>query len=69
MAETSFLDTRPQEWWYLSTGTPEKAKKDWCEKKTCIVSEVTFSTTAMPAYLQFPDKPTMVILKDLNDDC
>lgn len=47
----------------------KKAKKDQCEQKTHPVSEVTFSTTAMPAYLQLPGKPTMVNLNDLNDDC
>jgi len=47
----------------------KKAKKNWCEKKIRIVSEVTFSTTAMSGYLQLPGKPTMVNLKDLNDDC
>lgn len=33
-----------------------------------IVSQVTLSTTAMHAYLQLPGKPTMVNLKDLNNE-
>lgn len=73
MREISFLDTQPQKrcsgMLVLTYRYSKKAKKDWCEKKTCIVSEVAFCTTSMPAYLQLPNKPTMVNLKDLNDDC
>lgn len=73
--ETSPLYTQPQE---CCSGmvvhiysTPKKAQKDWCEmrRKICIVSEVSFSTIAMPAYLQLPGKPTVVNLKDLSDNC
>lgn len=73
MGEMSFLDAQPQECCsgmvVLIYKYSKKAKKDWCEKKICTVSEVTFSATDMPAYLQHPGKPTMVNLKDLNDDC